>query len=58
MKASTCSRYSKIVKSHKDQTEYINRKIDENSKSGKLNEDAASNHYVGSTQDGSRVWSF
>lgn len=58
MKASTCSRNSKVVKSHQDRMSFINRKVDERSANGKSNEDDVSNHYIGCADDGSRVWSF
>jgi len=38
--------------------EYINRKIDERSRNGKYNENDADRHFSGTTNDGSRCWSY
>jgi hypothetical protein len=37
---------------------YINRKIDERSQNGKFNENDADRHYSGTSDDGSRCWSY
>lgn len=58
MKASICARNSSKVKQAEYQERKLLQEIDRRAKNGKVNEDAASKHYVGCTNDGCRVWSF
>ena len=58
MKERTCSKNSNVVKGKMCREDYLIKQIDKRSKSGKSNEDAAERHYSGTSDDGSRIWSF
>ena len=53
-------RIGKAIIRFEKSIEYINRKVDERSQSGKTNEDddSAYRHYSGIAEDGGRCWSY
>ena len=54
------AKIGKAITRFEKSVEYLNRKIDERSQSGKTNEDddAADRHYSGIAEDGGRCWSY
>ena len=54
------AKIGKAITRFEKSVEYINRKIDERSQSGKTEEDndSAHRHYSGIAEDGGRCWSY
>ncbi len=59
MKASTCSKYSKVVQTWKSKENNILNWIDKRSKSGEnVTDDNYVNNHMNITKEGKRCWSF
>ena len=52
------AKIGKAMARFEQSVKYVNRKIDERSRSGKSNENDADRHFSGTTNDGSRCWTY